>query len=373
MNQQFGITFSTWQIVMSKKSKKDIDELLLEAESNKIQQLKADNLKLLRQLDKAKNKKADMIEAVYQAVSTNLRTWDKPKIPKPTLKKKNKSEEIAVAILSDVQLAKVTPNYNTQVAEERVVEYAHKIVELANIQRNAHKVSKCVVLAAGDIVEGELIFPGQTHLIDESLYNQVTIDGPRILTQFFDTLLANFDDVEVHWVIGNHGSLGGRARKDYHPDSNADRMLGKIMSMIYEKEKRIEFTIPDSKSDNHWFDVADLGEGCKFFVWHGDNVRGHSGFPWYGFGKKLLGWKALASRDLMPDFDYAIAGHFHTPTTMYVNDIRLWVNGSTESYNTYALEQLASMGRPCQWLLFAKPGHGVTAEYLVKLNESDNK
>jgi hypothetical protein len=27
------------------------------------------------------------------------------------------------------------------------------------------------------------------------------------------------------------------------------------------------------------------------------------------------------------------------------------------------------MGRPCQWLLFAKPGHGVTAEYLVKLDK----
>jgi len=26
------------------------------------------------------------------------------------------------------------------------------------------------------------------------------------------------------------------------------------------------------------------------------------------------------------------------------------------------------MGRPCQWLLFAKPNHGVTAEYLVKLS-----
>jgi hypothetical protein len=55
---------------------------------------------------------------------------------------------------------------------------------------------------------------------------------------------------------------------------------------------------------------------------------------------------------------------------MYVNDIRLWVNGSTESYNTYAQEQLASMGRPCQYLLFAKPGQGVTAEYLVNLEDA---
>ena len=271
--------------------------------------------------------------------------------------------------MSDVQLAKVTPEYNTEIAEKRVIEYAHKIVELTNLQRNAHPVRKCAVLAAGDIVEGELIFPGQTHLIDASLYNQVTIDGPRILTKFFDILLANFDEVEVTWVIGNHGSLGGRARKDYHPDSNSDRMLGKIMSMVYEYEKRISFIIPDSTGDNHWFAIANLGKDCKFFVWHGDNIRGHSGFPWYGFGKKLLGWKALASRDLMPDFDYAIAGHWHTPTTMYVNDVRVWVNGSTESYNTYALEQLASMGRPCQWLLFCKPGHGITAEYLVKLDK----
>jgi hypothetical protein len=349
-------------------SKDNIDDLFAEAESHKIQQLKADNLRLLKQLDKAKNKKADLIEALLEAVNTNLRTWDKPTIPKPKVNKKSKEEEIAVAILSDVQLAKVTPDYSTEVAEERVIEYANKIVTLTNLQRNAHTVKKCAVLVAGDIVEGELIFPGQSHLIDASLYNQVTVDGPRILTKFFDILLANFEEVDVTWVIGNHGSLGGRARKDYHPDSNSDRMLGKIMSMVYKDEKRIKFGIPTG--DEHWFGIADLGKNCRFFIWHGDNVRGHGGFPWYGFGKKLLGWKALAAAKLMPDFDYAVAGHFHTPTTMYVNDIRLWVNGSTESYNTYAQEQLASMGRPCQYLLFAKPGQGVTAEYLVNLEDA---
>jgi len=347
--------------------KPNIDEILAEAESKQIQELKKDNLKLLKQLDKAKNRKEDMVDAVYQAVDSNLKLWDKPKIPKPTQVKRSKSEEIAIAVLSDIQLAKVTPDYNSEIAEERVVEYAHKVVELTNLQRQAHPITKCAVFAAGDIIEGELIFPGQSHLIDSSLYKQVTIDGPRIMTKFFDILLANFDEVDVHWVIGNHGHLGGRNRKDYHPDTNADRMLGNIMAMVYRDEKRIQWTIPDSTGDNHWFDIANLGEDCKFLIWHGDNIRGFSGFPWYGFGKKLQGWKTLAANGMMPDFDYAIAGHFHTPTTMYLNDIRLWVNGSTESYNTYALEQLASMGKPCQWLLFCKPKHGITAEYLVKL------
>ena len=348
---------------------KEVEKLLAEAESQVIRDLKADNLKLLKRLDKANNKKEDMVNSVYEAVSVNLKLWDKPKIPKPIKSKKTKDEEIAIAVLSDVQLAKVTPEYNTEIAELRVVEYAKKVVELTNIQRNAHPINKCAVFVAGDIIEGELIFPRQSHLIDSSLYKQVTLDAPRIMRQFFDILLANFNEVDVHWVIGNHGHLGGRNRKDYHPDSNADRMLGRIMSMVYEDEKRISWTIPDSTGDNHWFDIADLGKDCKFLIWHGDNIRGYSGFPWYGFGKKLMGWKTLASNGLMPDFDYAIAGHFHTPTTMYVNDIRLWVNGSTESYNTFALEQLASMGRPCQWLLFCKPKHGITAEYLVKLDD----
>ena len=88
---------------MANKKPKDVDKLIAEAESATIQALKADNLKLLKQLDKAKNKKEDMIEAVYEAVSTNLRTWNKPNIPKPKLIKKSKDEEIAVAILSDIQ------------------------------------------------------------------------------------------------------------------------------------------------------------------------------------------------------------------------------------------------------------------------------
>ena len=57
----------------NKKQYEDLEKLLAEAESHKIEELKRDNLRLLKQLEKAKNKKADMIDAVYEAVSTNLR------------------------------------------------------------------------------------------------------------------------------------------------------------------------------------------------------------------------------------------------------------------------------------------------------------
>jgi DNA repair exonuclease SbcCD nuclease subunit len=100
-------------------------------------------------------------------------------------------------------------------------------------------------------------------------------------------------------------------------------------------------------------------------LFHGDQVKGgFAGFPWYGFTKKVMGWRMGA---IPEPFDYALSGHFHTPTRMLIGDVTLWASGSPESDNTYAAERLAAQGTPSQWLLFSHPQRGVTAEYQVHL------
>ena len=350
---------------MNKKQDKALAQLLAEAESEKIKELKDTNQRLLKRIDSLKDKKADLVEAVYRGAKDGMSTLTLPNIKGPNISTAKKGEEICVPLLSDVQLAKHTSSYNTEVAEERIDRYADKIIKIARIQKANHIVKKCVVFALGDIIEGELIFPGQAHEIDSSLYRQVTVDGPRILNNFFSKLLTEFETVECYWVIGNHGALGGRSRRDYNPESNADRMLGKILQTMFEGEKRIKFHVPEKS----WYTVADLGVKAKFLLFHGDNIRGTMGVPFYGYNKKILGWKSLGSAGLMEEFTHAVCGHYHTPTHLYINDVRVWVNGSTESHNPYAQEQLASMGRPSQYTLFVKPSKGVTAEYLVDLEE----
>jgi|TARA_A100001388_G_scaffold201809_1_gene152911 hypothetical protein len=349
---------------MNKNEEAKLVKLLAEVESDKITDLKNTNKRLLRQIEKLKDKKADLVEAVYKGAKDGMSTVTLPKVKAPT-KSKTKGQEICVPLLSDIQLAKNTETYNSKIASKRVIKYAEKIVNLSQLQGANHTIKKCVVLALGDIVEGELIFPGQAHEIDSSLYKQVTVDGPAMLYEFFNILLSHFEEVECYWVIGNHGALGGRSRRDYNPETNADRMLGKIMETMFKNEPRMKWHIPEKK----WYTIADLGVKAKFFCFHGDNIRGSMGLPFYGYNKKILGWKALASAELMEDFTHAVCGHYHTPTSLYLNDVRVWVNGSTESHNGYALEQLAAMGRPSQFCLFVKPSKGVTAEYLVNLEE----
>lgn len=343
----------------------ELDEFASHEERNV--ELRTTNARLSRQLAEAKARKAELVDAVYRAAndaSLGLQLSAVPKPPKDT--RRSKSGEVAVAVLSDWQLAKLTESYDSGVCEQRILRYAEKVLKLVEIQRADHPVKELRVWLLGDLVEGEMIFPGQQHLIDASLYRQVCVDGPRILATFLRTMLANFETVHVTAVIGNHGRIGKRG--DWHPETNADRMLYRITQGLLEKERRLSWDIPDGgRGERKWYAVDDIG-GYKTLLFHGDQIRGQSGLPWYGFLKKVLGWKTGA---IPEGFNDAMCGHYHQPTRMTLNTVTVRVNGSTESHNTFAQEQLAAVGDPSQWLLFVKPGIGVTAEYCVWLRDGE--
>ncbi len=319
----------------------------------------------LRRLEEQRLSKAELVAAVHQAASEASAALKLPAVPRPVPDRRSGTPEVAVAVLADWQLAKRTPTYSTDVCERRIELYASKVIELARIQRAHHPVRECRVYVLGDIVEGEQIFPGQAWLVDASLFRQVLVDGPRILGGFLRQMLSEFDRVHVVGVIGNHGAIGGRSRRESHPETNADAMVYEVTRGRLEAETRLTWAPTWTPGERHWYAVDRIGEK-GFFLFHGDQVKGgFAGFPWYGFANKVKGWRMGAVAE---PFDYALAGHFHTPTRMLIGRVKLWVSGSPESSNTYAAERLAAQGTPSQWLLFAHPSRGVTAEYEVDLD-----
>lgn len=318
----------------------------------------------LAQLEAAKATRAELVEAVYRAAHDASSAITYTPLPGPG-RKAAQNAETAVVIMSDWQLGKRTPSYSSEVCEQRVRLYGQKVSELTAIQRADHPVNACHVWLLGDMVEGELIFPGQAHRIDASLYRQVVLDGPRILIDLLRHLLGDFDKVHVSAVIGNHGAIGGPVRREMHPESNADLMLYRIVADRFTAEPRITFDIPEPPGERSWYTIDHIGN-YSALLFHGDQVRGgFAGMPWYGFYKAVNGWASGAIREPFGD---AACGHWHQLASIPFNQRRLWVNGSTESYNTFAQEQLKSMGDPSQWLLFVHPEHGkVTAQYEVYL------
>lgn len=341
----------------------DTNPILNEARADThITELRATISRLQRNLHYEKRRTDQLVAAVRQAVTDGLHGLDMPPVTPPTRDRRRKGEETAVLVWSDWQLGKRTPTYTSEICEQRVAEYCRRAETIVDIQRGDHPVKRAAIFLVGDMIEGELIFPGQAWQIDSSLYRQITVDGPRILGNAIRWAASQFEHVDVYAVPGNHGYLGGRARRDMHPESNGDRMLYQITSQLLEDQPNVTWHI-----SNDWWHVADLGEKCRFMLLHGDQVRGYNGIPWYGWQRRVLAWGSMSKIWPDMDFDHIAAGHFHTPVSVYVNGRRLWINASTESHNPYALEQLAAAGEPAQWLLFAKPGQGVTAEYLVAL------
>lgn len=319
--------------------------------------------RLKRQLADEKDRTEAISKAVNQAIYDGIAGLELPDFTPASKDKRQGSAETAVLLLSDWQLGKRTETYDSAVCEERIKLYCEKVQSIVELQRAHHPVKHAAIFLLGDMVEGELIFPGQEHEIDASLFDQVTVTGPRILEGVIAWAAEFFETVTVYAVPGNHGYLGGRARKNMHPLSNADRMLYRICQMLTERYlPNVEWHVSQD-----WYQIADLGPRSRFFLCHGDNVRGYSGIPWYGWQRAVQGL-SMMNKIWGIEFDYLAAGHFHTPVSIYINGIRYWINASTESHNAYALKQLNAAGEPAQWLLFSKPGFGTTAEYLVGLS-----
>jgi hypothetical protein len=316
----------------------------------------------LRELDKAKASRAELVDAVYRAAKDAAASMRLPAVPKPPKDRRKDSPEVAICLLADWQLGKTTPEYDSETAVRRVEQYAEKVVRLIELQRTHHPVNEARIYLLGDLLEGEEIFPGQAHRIDASLYQQV-FRGAEALAGVVRTVAAAVPNVTVKGAIGNHGAIGGPVRKAYHPESNADAMLYNVARMLVARDKRVDWPETFVAGERAWY-ATDEVMGHRWFLFHGDQIKGGAfGFPWYGFGKKLLGWATSVA-----PFTFSASGHFHVPVRFQMNAITHWGAGSTESANTFAQEYLASGGqKPSQWLLFQN-ADGITAEYLVTLD-----
>lgn len=323
--------------------------------------------KLQRKLHEEKSKTLALQDAFESAITANAMAMQVAKVPpprKPQTKAKRK-EQIAVPWLSDLQGGKLTPTYNSDIMRRRVSVFADKTLDLIEVQRHYAPVRQVRSWWLGDMVEGEDIFPGQAYLIDSSNYEQVFTVAETLI----DTVrqwLVEVDRVDVEAVIGNHGRSGRKGQMS--GPTNFDRFVYRIVQTALANEPRfsIQFAEPTMESgDRGWYWVSEIG-ALRTLLVHGDQFRGTLGVPWYGIRKKVLGWKAMGTNPKMgfPDFDDVAFGHHHQQVTWVINGIGVRGNGTTESWNDFAAEQLAGMGRPSQRVMFVNPEKGlVTAEY----------
>ena len=326
----------------------------------RIRELEAACVTLQRQLSKAKGKTSDLVEAVERAAKDAAIVTGIPKAAAPPKKRKasKHDDEVCLVHLTDWQLGKVSESYSTEVCIERIRTVVERVRRITRVQRADHPVRHCVVMLGGDHVEGNGIFPGQTHEVDSTSYAQL-FAATNLMVETILSLLEDFETVEVYSVPGNHGRLGRKG--DEARETNLDNIAYGFARMQLANQSRLVW-----HDHGHWYQHVVIGKYQALLV-HGDQVKSFGGTPAFAIARKATAWSSGA---IPVSFTDLFIGHFHQNLVVTLpNSGQVRMTPATESNSQYASEFMASKGRPGQRCLFVHPERGVvTGEYMIWLD-----
>lgn len=330
----------------------------------RVAELEATARRLQRQLAQEKAKTSELVGAVYEAARDAAIVTGTPKpVPPPKAKVGKGDAEWAVAHFTDWQLGKIAGQpgapdyYDPDVCAERVRHVVDRIRRITDIQRKDHPVPGIAVLFGGDMVEGVSIYPGQAYEVDSSGYSQL-MQASALMAEVVMSLLADFDEVRVYSVHGNHGRMGRRG--DYPREDNLDNIAYAIARQHLAGQERVTWA-----ENLSWYEHVQVGEWSGLLI-HGDQVKGWSGTPAAGLARRATAW----SSSLPFTWSDCFLGHYHQRLVLTLpSGAQVRMTPSTESGSQYAAEMMASRGKPGQLLLMVHPDHGrVTGEWMVWLD-----
>ena len=343
------------------------------ARASEVSELREANWRLQEQLAKAKSRTDELVQATVQSAydaTISLGPIKPVKAPDLSLfaQKTKGYAEACLWDTGDWQYSKVTPTYDSQVAEDRVRAFVTEAQEITNFRRATVSVDQGIVVLGGDMIEGLFNFPAQGFEIDATLFEQF-VKVSRLITEVVRAALSTYLVVTVIGEWGNHGRVG--SKRDNVPRSdNFDRMCFHLARELLQDEIKAGRLIwPDSVEDVQRLEVGNY----RALVIHGDEV-GRGGFASPStLIRHADRWKSGAYRYHGEPWDfrdvYIHHFHVHAEYPMANGEGAVYQTGSTESDNRYARDSMAASAIPSQRVHFIDPVKGrVTAQHKISLH-----
>ena len=312
-----------------------------------VQHLKAE----IRRLHKKLNRQQGSTEAMVSSVVSILS--DLPPVPIPPKPKasRKKQREYALLHLSDFQAGAASPNFNTEILRERIIDrMLPKVRKIIEARRSAARLDDIHIALGGDQVDGSNLRANQAWEVCEDVMQQSMVTAPEIQVQAIQDVMSYFPNVEVSSVAGNHGR-SGPFKRDANPDrvnwDNVCAMATKQRLQPHIDKGRLKFHV-EVDDFMHVFQIG----GARVMSVHGHQFRGGGGFagiPLYAIARLVAKWAI----SLPPEqqFDIVIMGHFHQSVQWTFGPKQIYINGSPQTGSAFVKEVIGSENRPAQRLL----------------------
>jgi len=313
------------------------------------QPIKQDTGSLLNTIGMLEKKLAiveDYGQILTDVVTSSLARFDTLKVDKPQPVDLEGHYEYANLLLSDAQIGtcfkledtagKNLYNFDLFIKNCGILKSAVQTIH--SIHAHAYPVPRLNIWAAGDDVEGELIFTGQAFMIDKPLIDQVC-EGAKEFAEMIIYWAQIINDIHIYEVPGNHGRIGKRG--EGHPRTNWDTIFWRIVQLMVEKTNVTNVTFHLSMSSMLVAEVF----GHNILLSHGAETRGWMGIPFYGRHRDVM--KLVNALEL--PIELALCGHHHNYASWDVAPrCEIVMNGSWIGGSPYSTRELKTINSPKQ-------------------------
>ena len=277
----------------------------------------------------------------------------------------NYSEETIVLMLSDIQAGTYISKeatgglneYNWSVLEEQFDVLFNTLEEIVVRHKMVAPIKNLHIHFIGDLVEGFDIFKGQLNNIDHDIAHQV-IDLVDLVAEFLVKCRTLFEHVHVVGVPGNHGRIGPKGENPHYV--NYDYIIYRFVQKLLKNYPEFTWQISES-----WWQVDTIYD-YNFLMFHGDDIRGWAGIPYYGIDRAAKNYRELLE-SIGVRYDYMEIGHFHMPSELAGVTTEKFINGCWPGGTVYSMKGLGTANTPVQKLFAVHPKQGVTYRYPIRL------
>lgn len=313
-------------------------------EIGEISYAKRDAQNSFRQLNKLKRELTDdilLIERIESAISNmNLES-----IPKSNKKKKKNNFGTEMIIgFSDLHFGSLVDveghKYNVEIAEELLMEYADRIIDLADKK----DIGSAIVVNLGDLVENLYMRTQNLYSTERNFAEQIT-DASELVIKFLIKLSQNIS-IRYTAISGNHDRINGNKNDSIFGDS-AIVVSNKIISTF---TKHAGLDIEFIETDTYHY-IHRCNDKTILFV-HGDRVP---------LNKQSL----LAEQSMLygEDFDMIVSGHVHHFRMIEVGTNKYQVTfGSVKGSDEYTLKTLNTSASRSQGIIFVSEDGEISVE-----------
>jgi predicted phosphodiesterase len=302
-----------------------------------------------------------IVDRIVETVERSVEALPPIQAPKLYVPEGSHYPETAVLVISDVHVGKKTATYNPKVFVKRLHKLQEGLMSIITGLRTIRPIKKIVVVFCGDVVDAESVYPGQAvDFISHPVLDQIFTLALPAFTEFLLFLLANFEEVEVQAVRGNHGRQNA-AKWTSSKSTNWDLVFHKALEVATRGQDRLTWNI----CDKDWKTIFRV-EGQGFLATHGDMILRYYSLPHYGMTRQAERWQN-AYRDKIR-LTHFIYGHFHSAIAgMRFNQLNIFVNGSFVTDDPYAEEHIGVASIPEQILFGVHPKKGISWRYVLSL------